>query len=286
MNMALWAVCAEARRAGRSVVGLRDGFAGLLERDALPLDADAVLPWARRGGTFLGTARLPDLPSRRSEVRNALDGLGICDLVVLGGNGSLAAAEMLADDVKTVVGMPATIDNDVADCPASIGFDSALATAVRLADGIRDSGEALPRLFSLETLGGDTGFLATAVARAVCADAVLIPEAPREPAEVAAELRPTIEAGRAALIVASEGYPELGAFLHEVSSRLGLRLRDGRIGHAQRGGAPSPRDRLLARDLGEEAVRAIVDGVSCRVVPSPVGPVRRVHRDPRPKRSG
>lgn len=284
--MALWAICAEAQRAGRRVVGLRDGFAGLLERSSVALDADALLPWARRGGTVLGTARVPDLPSRRALVRAALEDLGLEDLVVLGGNGSLAAAEMLAGDVGAVVGVPATIDNDVTDCPASIGFDSALATAVNLADGIRDSGEALPRLFSLETLGGDTGFLAEAVARAVCADALLIPEAPREVADVVAELRPTVESGRAALIVLSEGYPERNAFLSAVSRELGLRLRDGRIGHAQRGGAPSPRDRLLARELGEEAVRAVLDGASCRVVPSPGGPVRRVRREPRPASSG
>jgi 6-phosphofructokinase 1 len=276
MNMAIWAVCAEAARHGRQVLGVRDGFAGLLARRGDRLTADGMLPWVRRGGTVLGTSRVPDLPSRGDEVRAALHDLGVDGLVVLGGNGSLAAAEMLAADGGTVVGVPATIDNDVRGCPASIGFDSALETGVRLADGIRDSGEALPRLFSLETLGGDTGHLAEAIGRAVCADVVLRPEAPIATEAIVAAVRPVLAAGRAALIVASEGYPDLNAELARVSDAVGVRLRDGRIGHAQRGGAPSPRDRLLARDLGEEAARAVVDGHSCRVVPAHDGGLVRV----------
>jgi 6-phosphofructokinase 1 len=276
MNMAVWAACAEAERRGRGMIGVHDGFAGLLERRAEPLSAERMLRWARRGGTLLGTARVPDLPSRRDEVRAALSELGVAGLIVLGGNGSLAAAEMLADGAGTVVGVPATIDNDVRGCPASIGFDSALETGVRLADGIRDSGEALPRLFSLETLGGDTGHLAEAIGRAVCADVILRPEAPVPTEAIVDAVRPVLTAGRAALIVASEGYPDLNAELLRVSDAVGVRLRDGRIGHAQRGGTPSPRDRLLARDLGEEAVRAVLDGDACRVVPAHDGGIVRV----------
>lgn len=276
MNMAIWAACAEAERRGRRVLGVRDGFAGLLARRADPLTADGMLHLARRGGTALGTARVPDLPSRRDDVHAALHGLDVEGLIVLGGNGSLAASEMFAADGGTVVGVPATIDNDVRGCPASIGFDSALETGVRLADGIRDSGEALPRLFSLETLGGDTGHLAEAIGRAVCADAVLRPEAPLATEAIVAAVRPVLEAGRAALIVASEGYPDLDAQLARVSAAVGVRLRDSRIGHAQRGGAPSPRDRLLARDLGEEAVRAVLEGDACRVVPDDGRGVLRV----------
>lgn len=275
MNMAIWAACAEAERHGRCVLGVRDGFAGLLARQAEPLMADDMLRWARRGGTVLGTARVSDLPSRRDAVRAALRDLGVDGLIVLGGDGSLAAAAMLAADAGTVVGVPATIDNDVRGCPESIGFDTALGTAVRLADGIRDSGEALPRLFSLETLGGHTGHLAEAVGRAVCADVVLRPEAPLATEAIVAAVRPVLSSGRAALIVASEGYPELNAELVRVANAVGVRLRDGRIGHAQRGGAPSPRDRLLARGLGEEAARAAIEGDACRVVPGHDGGIGR-----------
>jgi len=276
MNMAIWAACAEAERHGRRVLGVRDGFTGLLARRAEPLTVEDTLRWARRGGTALGTARVPDLPSRRDEARASLHHLGVGGLIVVGGNGSLAAAEMLADDAGTVVGVPATIDNDVRGSPASIGFDSALEAGVRLADGIRDTGEALPRLFSLETLGGDTGHLAEAIGRAVCADVVLRPEAPLATEAIVDAVRPVLAAGRAALIVASEGYPDLNAQLARVSAAVGVRLRDSRVGHAQRGGAPSPRDRLLARDLGEEAVRAALEGDACRVVPAHDGGVVRL----------
>ncbi len=276
MNMAIWAACAEAERHGRPVLGVRDGFAGLLARRSDPLTAGGMLRWARRGGTVLGTARVPDLPSRLGDARAALHDLGVGGLIVLGGNGSLAAADLLAADAGTVVGVPATIDNDVRGCPASIGFDSALETGVRLADGLRDSGEALPRLFSLETLGGDTGHLAAAIGRAVCADVVLRPEAPLATEAIVDAVRPVLAAGHAALIVASEGYPDLNAELARVSDAVGVRLRDSRIGHAQRGGTPSPRDRLLARDLGEEAVRAVLEGDACRIVPTHDGGVVRV----------
>ena len=276
MNMAIWATCAEAERRGRRVLGVRDGFAGLLAQRADPLTADGMLGWARRGGTVLGTARVPDLPSRRDEALAALHALGVDGLIVLGGNGSLAAAEMLAAEPRAVIGVPATIDNDVRGCPASIGFDSALETGVRLADGIRDSGEALSRLFSLETLGGDTGHLAEAIGRAVCADVVLRPEAPLATEAIVAVVRPVLAAGRHALIVASEGYPDLNAELARVAAAVGVRLRDSRIGHAQRGGVPSPRDRLLARDLGEEAARAASEGDTCRVIPALDGDVVRV----------
>ena len=267
MNMALWAAAAEANRHGYDMIGFRRGYAGLLADDGAVLDVHTALGYARHGGTFLGTARVEDLPNRLHEAQARLESRHVTGLIVLGGDGSLAGAAALAALGVTTVGIPATIDDDVAACDETLGFDTAQATGVTLADGMRDSAEALPRLFSLETLGGDTGMLAQAIGEAVCADVILRPEAPQTLDAIVAALQPSVDAGKAALIVASEGYPDLPGVLQAVEERTGLRVRDSRIGHAQRGGRPSPRDRRLARTLAEEAVRRCIQGEACLLNP-------------------
>ena len=163
-----------------------------------------------------------------------------------------------------VAALPGTIDNDVSGSELSIGFDTALNTGVTLLDGMRDSAESLPRLFALETLGGDTGFLAHAVAEAGGADLLLlVPEQVlvRSRSFINA-LQTSISRHRYALIVASEGYPDLASVLKRASAALETRIRVSRIGHAQRGGRPSAGDRLLARALASAAFSMLHDGRS------------------------
>ena len=162
--------------------------------------------------------------------------------------------------------IPATIDNDVADSDSSLGFDTALDTAVVLGDGIRDSAESLPRLFALETLGGSTGFLAQAVALALGADALLVPEQPLEEAKIIKDLQAAMQTHRYALVVASEGYPDVSGVVERLSAALKTRSRFTRLGHAQRGGRPSGRDRLLARAFAEVAVAGLARGESGRAL--------------------
>ncbi|CAN5877539.1 6-phosphofructokinase [soil metagenome] len=265
MNAALWALTNGARALGWEVLGVREGLRGLLEHDFLPLDEAVTLPWARRGGTALGTARLEDFPSHLAAAVERLEFEDVSKLVILGGNGSALAAAALSVPVPTAF-IPATIDNDVVDSDASLGFDTALNTALQLGDGIRDSAEALPRLFSLETLGGKTVFLAQAVALALGVDALLVPERPLEEKDVVVRLEAAVKTHRYALLVASEGYPDVSGVVERLSSALGTRSRFTRIGHAQRGGRPSGRDRLLARAFAETALSGLAQNESGRAL--------------------
>jgi 6-phosphofructokinase 1 len=265
MNAAVAALCLQAEARGWSVLGIREGFAGLLRAQAERLTYDETLSWARHGGSRLGTSRLEDFPGRLTELSRELAGLGADKLVVLGGNGSLAAAGLLSRFCVTV-GIPATIDNDVAESSGSIGFDTAVNSGLSLLDAMRDSAEALPRIFALETLGGNTGFLAKAVGTAGGADAILVPELPTADAELLATVSVALERRRYSLIVASEGYPDLAGALDRLSTATGLRVRASRIGHAQRGGSPSAADRLLAADFARGAIAALAAGTSGRLV--------------------
>ncbi|PZA06013.1 MULTISPECIES: 6-phosphofructokinase [unclassified Meiothermus] len=266
MNMALWAATQAARERGWEVLGVREGFAGLLRGDFLELDPVQTLPYARLGGTFLGTSRDPDFQAKLPQALQALNRAGVTHLMVLGGNGSLQGAQALARRGVNVVGLPATIDNDVAGSEESIGFDTALNFGLLLLDQFRDTAEALPRLCALETLGGDTGFLARAVGQAGGADAILVPEEPLPPEKILESTQAAIARQRFALIVASEGYPDLEITLETLSKEVGLRLRFARPSHAMRGGRPSARDRLLARELAETGVERLAQGHSGAVL--------------------
>ncbi len=268
MNMAVWQLTQAASAEGWEVLGVRDGFVGLLEGRLEPLTPVQTLSWARYGGTKLGTSRLVDLPSYTDRLLKVLEHHNITALAILGGNGSAAAARHLhtQNPNLTCVLLPATIDNDVLDSDASIGFDTALNTGVRLFDGIRDSAEAMPRLFALETLGGDTGFLAQAVAQAGAADVLLVPEQVLSDDTIITRLQAALAAKRYAIIVASEGYPETEAVLGRVSTKLDVRYRFSKTGHAQRGGQPSGRDRLLASELALTAWQAVKSNKGGRTV--------------------
>ena len=262
MNMALWAAARAAEQRGWTVLGVREGFSGLLRGDWERWPADRLRPFARLGGTVLATSRLPDFAQLAGAAAQRLREAEIGAALILGGNGSLLGAERLAAAGVNVIGLPATIDNDVPDSAMSIGFDSAVNFALLLSDALLDTAEALPRLCALETLGGDTGHLATAVGQACGSDVALIPEAPLSQIELTERVRAALDRRKYALIVASEGYPQLDDTLRQLSDDVGLRLRLTRLGHAQRGGRPSAADRLLALSLAESAVLALAEGHS------------------------
>lgn len=266
MNTAIWQFAQLAEPYAYTALGIRQGLAGALRGEVVPLDEEVCLSAARRGGTWLGSSRLPNFAAHAAALCDELKRQQISGLLVLGGNGSLAAAARLAACGLAVVGVPATIDNDVAHSDDSIGFDTAVNSGIRLLDAMRDSAESLPRCFALETLGGDTGFLAQAVAEAGCADCVLAPERPCDETALFDAVSRVMQRRGYALLVASEGYPSLEAVLTRLAERLGTRLRFSRIGHAQRGGAPSGHDRALARRLVQVGCHLLHDGASGLVV--------------------
>lgn len=261
MNMAVHVLTERAETAGWRVLGVREGFQGLLRADFTTLHAPETVRRTRLGGTFLGSSRLPEFDRFIPEFSEVCATHNLSHLAIVGGNGSFRAAARLTS-LLPVAALPGTIDNDVTGSELSIGFDTALNTGVTLLDGMRDSAESLPRLFALETLGGDTGFLAQAVAEAGGADLLLIPEQVLPEASVHDRLRLSLSRHRYALIVASEGYPDLGGVLARAAAALETRIRVSRIGHAQRGGRPSAGDRLLARALAAAAFTMLQDGGS------------------------
>lgn len=257
MNTAIWAATQQLENTGWRVLGVRGGFAGILSGDFLELNASDCLKFARYGGTFLGTSRDPDFAQKIPAALLQLKRARVTHLLVLGGNGSLRGAAALEQAGVPVVGLPATIDNDVAGSDDSIGFDTATNFGLQILDQFRDTLEALPRLCALETLGGDTGFLAARIGRVGGADAVLVPEVDVPGNVLAAVASDAIQRRGFAMIVASEGVPNLEPKLLELEKLLDLRLRFARPSHSMRGGKPSAHDRNLAYDLATAGVNAL-----------------------------
>lgn len=260
MNTAIWAATQHLAGTNWRALGVRGGFTGLLRGDFTNLEPSQALKFARYGGTFLGTSRDPDFEKNIPDAIASLEQIGVTHLLVLGGNGSLRGAAALAQAGCRVVGLPATIDNDVAGSDDSIGFDSAANFGLGMLDAFRDTLEALPRLCALETLGGDTGFLAERIGRVGGADVVLVPELPMSLDLLEEAARSGIAQRGFAVIVASEGVPSLETTLNALAERLGTRLRFSRPSHAMRGGKPSAHDRNLAFDLAVAAVNALAEG--------------------------
>jgi 6-phosphofructokinase 1 len=164
------------------------------------------------------------------------------------------------------VGLPGTIDNDVAGSDDSIGFDTAANFGLLILDQFRDTLESLPRLCALETLGGNTGFLAERIGTTGGADMILVPENPVTLSALEAGTRQAMQRYGFAVIVASEGYPNLENVMRELEARIGVRLRFSRPSHAMRGGRPTAHDRMLARALATAGVNALAQGKTGAVV--------------------
>ncbi len=268
MNAAIRAVVRCAIAQNLEVVGIRRGYAGLLDGDVLEMGPRSVANIIHRGGTMLGTARCEEMKTAAG-LRKAAANLAALDvggLVAIGGDGTFRGAQALSEisDVH-VVGVPGTIDNDLYGTDSTIGFDTAVNTALQAIDRLRDTAEAHERLFFVEVMGRTRGFIALSVGIAGGAEDVLVPEVPTNLDELVASITEQHASGkRASIVVVAEGDDAGHAF--EVAAKLGNRLvMDYRvcvIGHVQRGGPPSAQDRLLASKLGAGAVLALVEGRS------------------------
>lgn len=268
MNAAIRAVVRTAVHDGARVSGVYRGFQGLIEDDIVELQARDVANVIQRGGTVLRTARSEEFmqPAGRAKAAEVLRGRGIEGLVVIGGDGSFRGALALAREhgVK-VIGIPGTIDNDIFGTDVSIGFNTAINVALEAVDRLRDTAASHDRLFLVEVMGRRSGHIALHVGVAGGAEAILIPEAPLTAAEVAQMIVAAEKRGKSSsIIVVAEGaYPggarELQRTVEEAS---GYEIRSVILGHTQRGGTPTTRDRVLASRLGFHAVRALMRGKS------------------------
>lgn len=265
MNAAIRAVTRRAIFQGAEVWGVRRGYAGLINEDFIPLGARDVGRILQLGGTMLGSARCAEF-RLEAGVTRALESLGkrgIEGLVVIGGNGSQSGAHDLAQRGFPVVGVASTIDNDLCGTEVTIGVDTALNIALEAIDRLKVTALSHQRGFLVETMGRNCGYLGLMAGFAGGADAIVIPEIPSDPELVATKLRGAYERGKShALVVVAEGAPfnaeKLAAYFSEHRERLQFELRVTKLGHVQRGGAPTAFDRILASRLGAAAADHLV----------------------------
>jgi 6-phosphofructokinase 1 len=232
------------------------------------MDRQSVSNIIQRGGTILGTSRCPDflLSETRAAAAAVLRRRGVEGRVVLGGDGTLRGAKALADEQGVrIVAVPGTIDNDVYGTDYTIGFDTAINTALEAIDRIRDTAHSLERVHFVEVMGRQSGFIALEVGLAGGAEEIVIPEAPTSVGAIAENIKIGMEKGKhGVIVVVAEGDESGGAFnlARRVSEHFPLEYRVTVLGHIQRGGVPSARDRVLASRLGAAAVEALVEGVA------------------------
>jgi 6-phosphofructokinase 1 len=269
MNAAIRAVTRSAIARGWEVFGVHQGYAGLIAGDFRSLTARSVSGILQLGGTFLGSARCTEFRTEEGRLK-ALWELGrqeIEAVVVIGGNGSQAGAHALSQMSFPVVGVASTIDNDLMGCDITIGVDTALNIAVEALDRLKTTASSHQRAFLLEVMGRNCGYLALVTGIAGGAEVILIPEIEVKPEEVVQIFRRAYERGKThACAVVAEGASydaeKLAAYFNEHKALVGFELRTARLGHVQRGGAPTTYDRLLASRLGAGAVDALARGES------------------------
>jgi len=269
MNAALRAVVRTANNENYDVIAFRHGFKGLISGDFKKVSPTDVSNIIQRGGTVLKSARCEEFHTEegRAKAAEVLKQEGVDALVIIGGDGSFQGGTLLANEHgMVVVGVPATIDNDLVGSDETIGYDTALNTAMEAIDKIRDTADAHDRLFLVEVMGRDAGFIALETGIAGGAELILLPESLTDIKEVRINLNNILkEQRRSSLVVVAEGDETGGAL--KLSEKLKddfskYEMRVCILGHIQRGGAPTARDRVLASRLGAAAVKAIKDGHS------------------------
>ncbi len=271
MNAAIRSVVRTCMHMGIECVGIRRGYHGLINGDFIPLDFESVSGLSRRGGTMLYSARSEDFKAKRGQEKAAATCkmLGLDALVGIGGDGTFRGLLCLAQQGLSVIGIPGTIDNDIACSTYTIGYDSACNTALECIDKLRDTMQSHERCSVVEVMGRHAGHVALNVGVACGATAVLVPEKPVDyENDLVEPIRRARLAGRTHfMIIVAEGV-EGGAYgvAQKITEATALDTRVTVLGHVQRGGAPTARDRIAATYMGYEAVRLLAEGKSCRVV--------------------
>jgi 6-phosphofructokinase 1 len=264
MNAAIRAVVRTGIDSGFEVYGVRCGYAGLIKGDFISLGVREVGGIIQLGGTMLGSGRCEDFKteSGQTQALKNLDANDIDALVVIGGDGSQAGANVLSKKGFAVVGVASTIDNDLYGSEMSIGVDTALNIALESIDRLKVTASSHHRAFLVEVMGRNCGYLALIAGITGGAEVVVIPECELTPEQIAGEFRTAYDRGkRHAIAVVAEGAhynsERLSQYFQEHHERLGFDLRVTRLGHVQRGGAPGAFDRLLATRLGLSAVEQL-----------------------------
>ncbi len=270
MNAAIRAVTRVATKAGLEVYGIYDGYRGMVDGNIEPLSREKVSDILDRGGTMLGSARLPefkDIEVRKKAVEQ-LEKHGIEAVVVIGGDGSYRGALALTNMGINCIGLPGTIDNDITSTDTTIGFDTALQTVVEAVDKLRDTSNSHHRCSVVEVMGNRCGDLALYSGIACGAEIVVTAQTGFEETEVLDRLKEfdLIKKKRHAIVVISEKICDVESFARKVSQFTGFSGRATVLGHVQRGGSPTPNDRVLASRMGEKAVDLLMQGIGGQCV--------------------
>jgi len=265
MNSAVRAVARTGMFYNMEVYGIRSGYKGLIDNDIFKMNLSSVGDIIQRGGTFLFTARSEEFmtPEGRKKAFNNLLNEGIDGLVVIGGDGSFRGALELEKMGVKVIGVPGTIDNDIFGTEYTIGFDTAVNNVIGSIDKIRDTATSHERIFIIEVMGRNSGWIALKSGISGGAESVLIPEISPDYDLMSERIARGITRGkRHSIIIVAEGVASAYEVAEELKKRTELESRVVVLGHTQRGGAPSANDRYLSAKMGYTAVQYLREGKS------------------------
>ncbi|MCQ2529739.1 MAG: 6-phosphofructokinase [Lachnospiraceae bacterium] len=280
MNAAIRSVVRAGIDAGYEVYGINRGYHGLLKGEINKMSTRDVSEIIQRGGTMLMTARSREFatPEGVAKAKEMLDIFGIDALVVIGGDGTFRGAKDLAEQGVAVIGIPATIDNDVASTEATIGFDTATNTAIEAIDKIRETASSHERCSVIEVMGRNAGYIALTVGIGCGAECVLIPEVPFDFEEDVCQV---LIKGRNIgkhhfIVVLAEGAGNAVEMSKKIEEKTGIETRPTVLGYLQRGGAPTANDRNLASLMGIKAVECLQNGKAGRLMVVKDGAVKDI----------
>lgn len=265
MNAAIRAVVRTGLYNGLNVFGVKRGYDGLVQNEIFAMDAKSVANIIQRGGTVLKTARSDEFRTKegRKKAYDNIKNLEIDGLVVIGGDGTFTGASIFSEEFNLpIIGIPGTIDNDLAGTDFTIGYDTAINTVVDAVDKIRDTAESHDRLFVVEVMGRDSGLIALRSGISTGAEAVLIPELKVDYDSIMKRLDKTRKNKASRIIIVAEGDQEGGIVVAEKIKENFPQydVRVSILGHIQRGGRPTCMDRVLASRLGVASVEALIEG--------------------------
>lgn len=269
MNAAIRAVVRTAISLGMNVKGIKSGYSGLIHDEVVDLDARSVSDIISRGGTMLYTARSKRFMTEEGvlEAVETCKRHGIEGVVVIGGDGSFRGARDLSNHGIPCVGVPGTIDNDISSTEYTIGFDTAMNTAIEMIDKIRDTAQSHHRCSVIEVMGRHAGYIALQVGIATGATGILVPEMPVDLDRLVKKIVEVEKTGKKHfIVVVAEGVGGVDKIAEYIQEKTGIDSRATVLGHVQRGGSPTVRDRVRATQMGSAAVHLLYKGIGNRVV--------------------
>ena len=276
MNAAVRAVTRTAISRGIKVYGIRRGYNGLINGDIIEMNERSVSDILQKGGTCLYTARCPEFRTAEG-VDKAVEKckeIGLEGIVVIGGDGSFRGAADLSAKGILCIGLPGTIDNDIACTEYTIGYDTAMNTALDMVDKIRDTAQSHDRCSVVEVMGRNAGYIAVNTGIACGATEIITKEMPYNLDDIAKRMLETRKTGKQHfIIVVSEGVGHAQEIAQTLQEKTGIEARATILGHVQRGGSPTLRDRVVASQMGHYAVELLEQGIGNRVVGMQAGKI-------------